>query len=99
MSKVFNYIKKQGDVRLQLQEEVKMKDTSLDYIDEKMLDLIVYLQSEKFYDDPTVQVADVLRRLEPIRSELCNHYCDRRGIDRPLPHSLNLHLKRRNNGN
>ena len=84
MSKVFNYIKKQGDVRLQLQEEVKMKDTSLDYIDEKMQELVIYLQSPKFYDDPTVQVADVLRRLEPMRSELCNHYCDRRAIARPL---------------
>ena len=83
MSKVFNYLKKQGAVQLQLQEEVKMKDTSLDYIDEKMLELIVYLQSPKFYDDPTVQVADVLRRLEPMRSELCNHYCDRRSIERP----------------
>ena len=47
MSKVFNYLKKQGAVRLQLQDEVLMKDTSLDYIDEKMVDLIVYLQSEK----------------------------------------------------
>ena len=84
MSKVFNYLKKQGAVRLQLQDEVIMKDTSLDYIDEKMLDLVVYLQSEKFYDDPTVQVADVLRRLEPMRSELCNRYCDRRAIARPL---------------
>ena len=33
MSKVFNYLKKQGAVRLQLQDEVLMKDTSLDYIE------------------------------------------------------------------
>ena len=84
MSKVFNYLKKQGAVRLQLQDEVLMKDTSLDYIDEKMLELVVYLQSEKFYDDLTVQVSDVLTRLAPMRSELCNHYRDRIAIARPL---------------
>tara|TARA_R110000787_G_scaffold110802_2_gene219462 strand:+ start:488 stop:718 length:231 start_codon:yes stop_codon:yes gene_type:complete len=72
-----NYIHK-------LQETVKMKDTSLDYIDEKVVDLMMHLQSSKFHIDPTIQVADVLRWLEPIRSELCMHYCDRRAIARPL---------------
>ena len=61
-----NYIKK-------LQETVKMKQSSLMYIDDQVLDLIIYLQSSKFNEDTTVQVADVLRRLQGVRSELCMH--------------------------
>jgi hypothetical protein len=33
-------------------------------------DLVNYLLSSKFHTDPTVQVKDVLRRLEPVRSAL-----------------------------
>lgn len=35
-----------------------------------LVDLQAYLSLEKFHDDTTVQVADVLRRLEPIKQHL-----------------------------
>ena len=33
-------------------------------------ELVAYLSSSKFHTDPTVQVRDVLNRLEPLRSHL-----------------------------
>ena len=36
----------------------------------ELTDLYVYLTSSKFYDDPTVQVSDVMRRTEQLRSIL-----------------------------
>jgi hypothetical protein len=52
----------------QLQAEVESaiirKERTLDSINE----LSKYLQSNKFWADPTVQVADVLSRLQDIKS-------------------------------
>jgi len=39
----------------------KAKDTR-----DELMDLYRYLTSDKFFNDPTVQVADVLRRLQPV---------------------------------
>ena len=36
----------------------------------ELTDLYVYLTSSKFYEDPTVQVSDVMRRTEQLRSIL-----------------------------
>jgi hypothetical protein len=36
----------------------------------EILDLVSYLESPKFHSDPTVQVADVLRRLTPALSTI-----------------------------
>lgn len=35
-------------------------------------DLMAYLLSEKFHTDPTVQVADVLRRLGHVHAQVCD---------------------------
>lgn len=37
-----------------------------------ILDLYRYLQSTKFHEDTTVQVADIFARLEPVRKALAN---------------------------
>ena len=44
-----------------------MKDTSLDYIDEKVVDLMMHLQSSKFHIDPTIQVADVCEKCQALK--------------------------------
>ena len=36
----------------------------------ELTDLYVYLTSSKFYEDPTVQVSDVMRRTDQLRSIL-----------------------------
>ena len=36
--------------------------------------LRAYLQSDKFHNDPTIQVQDVLNRLEPLRECLSETY-------------------------
>ena len=82
MSVVFKYLKEQVAIS-------NMKQTSLDYIDDQVLDLVVYLQSSKFNEDTTVQVADVLRRLEGVRSRLCMHS----SVGTGLPHDREAKMK------
>lgn len=43
-------------------------------------DLETYLTSSKFIEDPTVQVADVLRRIHKIKSHATNLVHDQRAI-------------------
>lgn len=58
-----NYIQKLQSQREQLIDE---KREALDLLQ----DLRIYLSSDKFANDTTVQVRDVLNRLEPLRSAL-----------------------------
>jgi hypothetical protein len=58
-----NYIKR-------LQSEVETMQYLRTEADEALTDFLVYLGSDKFWEDPTIQVADVQRRLEPLRSAL-----------------------------
>ena len=58
-----NYIHK-------LQNRVEVLEQEKARALEDIIDLQRYLLSRKFDDDPTVQVADVLRRLAPIKLEV-----------------------------
>ncbi|WP_391349543.1 hypothetical protein [Azospirillum sp. A23] len=53
---------------LRLQEDNRIMVEALETVDETVLDLFRYLTSTKFHEDTTVQVADVLQRLQPLRS-------------------------------
>ena len=55
-----------GNYIHQLQMTVREQAQALTEIRETYMDLVRYLMSEKFQDDPTVQVRDVLNRLQPI---------------------------------
>lgn len=48
-------------------DNTELRET-LDGVDETVADLIRYLTSSKFHDDTTVQVSDVLARLQPLRN-------------------------------
>jgi len=52
-----NYIKR-------LQSEVKEQSEAVKAIRTELLDLEKYLLSAKFHNDPTVQIQDVLNRIE-----------------------------------
>lgn len=54
----------------QLQDEVAGLRGDKIVADEAVADLVAYLTGPKFARDTTVQVADVLARLEPVRSAL-----------------------------
>lgn len=43
----------------------------------ELIEVYQYLVSEKFHNDPTVQVADVMRRLDPVRMTLISGESDR----------------------
>ena len=58
-----NYIKR-------LQKENEELRTDKKAARETLTELYSYLTSPKFHEDPTVQTADVLRRIEPARSAL-----------------------------
>jgi hypothetical protein len=49
-----------------------------------MGDLISYLSSSTFHEDPTVQVADVLRRLQPLRDRLADIAWATHGNTKPV---------------
>ena len=55
-----NYIK-------QLQATVEELKAEKAEANEAATELLIYLQSSKFHNDPTVQVQDVINRLMPIR--------------------------------
>jgi SOS response regulatory protein OraA/RecX len=52
---------------MRLHETVKAQERELTALSEGIRDLSAYLQSEKFWEDPTVQVCDVLNRLSWLR--------------------------------
>jgi hypothetical protein len=58
-----NYITKLQEIKLEAREYNEKAQAA-------MLELISYLQSSKFWNDPTVQVKDVMNRLEPIRDAM-----------------------------
>jgi hypothetical protein len=58
-----NYIKR-------LQAEAETMQYLRGEADEALTEFLVYIGSEKFWNDPTIQVADVQRRLEPLRRAL-----------------------------
>ena len=58
-----NYIKKLENTREQLIEE---KREGLD----ALLEFYTYLQSAKFHNDTTVQVGDIMDRLNPVKASL-----------------------------
>tara|TARA_Y100001963_G_scaffold160108_1_gene267907 strand:+ start:6738 stop:6935 length:198 start_codon:yes stop_codon:yes gene_type:complete len=58
-----NYIKR-------LQAEAETMQHLRNEADEALTEFLVYIGSEKFWNDPTIQVADVQRRLEPLRRAL-----------------------------
>lgn len=55
-----------GNYIHQLQMAVREQHEQLSNIRECYMDLLRYLTSEKFQDDPTVQVRDVINRLQPV---------------------------------
>jgi len=55
---------------VKLQTERKAARQELQEIEGEIVDLICYLISPKFRDDPTVQVSDVLRRIQPLRNRV-----------------------------
>jgi hypothetical protein len=59
-----------GNYIHQLQMEVRNQHETIEQIREAYQDLLIYLVSPKFHNDTTVQVQDVLNRLQPIRSAL-----------------------------
>ena len=54
-----NYIKR-------LEADNKRRGKMIDAMEAELMDLRRYLTSEKFHEDPTVQVQDVLNRLENV---------------------------------
>ena len=58
-----NYIK-------QLQKENKDLRQALTTVDDMIIQIEHYLLSSKFHQDTTVQIADVLLRLDEVRSEI-----------------------------
>ena len=58
-----NYIKR-------LQAEAETMQHLRNEADEALTEFLVYIGSKKFWNDPTIQVADVQRRLEPLRRAL-----------------------------
>jgi hypothetical protein len=61
MSDMSNYI-------FSLKDQVSVKDAEIEALREGLVDLSCYLTSSKFHIDTTVQVADVLRRIQDIIS-------------------------------
>lgn len=64
-----NYITK-------LQTEVRTLKYNASDANIALDELVNYLLSSKFNDDTTVQVKDVLNRLQPIREALGRHYAE-----------------------
>jgi hypothetical protein len=58
-----NYIQK-------LQKQKETVQDNADKANNALVDFYIYLSSDKFHNDPTIQVADVLRRLDMIREHL-----------------------------
>ena len=58
-----NYIKR-------LQAEAETMQHLRNEADEALNEFLAYIRSEKFWNDPTIQVTDVLRWLKPIRKAL-----------------------------
>lgn len=58
-----NYIKR-------LQAEAETMQALRNEADQALTDLLVHLETPKFWEDTTIQVGDVQRRLEPLRSAL-----------------------------
>jgi hypothetical protein len=62
-----NYIKK-------LEQQNREKTRDIIAIQAELRDLVIYLNSDKFHEDTTVQVSDVLRRIAPALSLTMNDY-------------------------
>ena len=58
-----NYIKR-------LQAEAERMQALRNEADHALTDLLVHLETPKFWEDTTIQVGDVQRWLEPLRSTL-----------------------------
>jgi len=57
----------------QLQSQVEDLQAQREEVNELLTDLLVYLGSRKFWNDPTVQTRDVQNRLQPMRNALLPH--------------------------
>ena len=66
-----------GNYILRLQMAVRFQHERITEIQSTYNELISYLLSSKFHNDPTVQVADVLRRIQPIQSSVLDAFSDR----------------------
>lgn len=53
-----------------LQNKVILHEATIREANKELSEVMAYLQSEKFHNDTTVQVKDVLSRLLPIRGML-----------------------------
>lgn len=51
--------------KAQLADENESLRNGMAHTNEQLEDLVNYLLSDKFHEDPTVQIQDVLNRLEP----------------------------------
>ena len=65
-----------GNYIHQLQMAVRFEHDRIIEAHNQLNELISYLYSSKFHNDTTVQVADVLRRLDPVRSALIGSFTD-----------------------
>jgi len=52
-----------------LTQELAETKAELSTLHQHLIHLVIYLTSDKFYQDPTVQVRDVLNRLTEARAE------------------------------
>lgn len=59
-----------GNYIHQLQLSLRSEHELIKMAYEQLIEVYTYLGSSKFYEDPTVQVADVLRRLDTVRTTL-----------------------------
>lgn len=53
----------------QLQDAVAKRDAEIARLNAGLTELLIYIQSDKFMSDPTVQTADIYHRIMRIRSE------------------------------
>lgn len=65
-----------GNFIHQLQMALRYEHDRINAAKQELLELVTYLNSSKFHNDTTVQVADVLRRLEPARNSLLDAFTD-----------------------
>jgi hypothetical protein len=66
-----------GNYIHQLQMAVRYEHDIIREAHETYVELATYLSSSKFHEDPTVQVADVLRRLDPLVARLRDAFTDK----------------------
>ena len=59
-----------GNYIHQLQMSLRSEHDLIKMAYEQLIEVYSYLGSEKFHNDPTVQVADVMRRLDHVRTTL-----------------------------